>query len=160
MKYLHPGAKWSFRVGLLFVALVISGFLSSWIVAIRFASSIALSYIIVFAVLAILIEIYVGLAYINWKYEFGKTELRVEKGVIWKTYKSIPYSRVQNIDIKRGILARMLGFSTLNIQTAGYSAYGKGGGMMAEGYIPAVSVSEAEQVRKNLIKKIGKRSGL
>ena len=53
----------------------------------------------------------------------------------------------------------MLGFSSLMIQTAGYSSYGGRGGMaLAEGYIPAVSIDEAEKIREFLIRKISKKS--
>ena len=39
--------------------------------------------------------------------------------MIWKRYVTIPYDRIQNVDIYRGVLARLLGLSDLNIQTAG-----------------------------------------
>ena len=110
-------------------------------------------------------EIYARMAYNRWMYEFTPTELKIEKGIIWKNYKSIPYNRVQNVEIHRGILARIIGFSTLDIQTAGYSGgYHRGGrygGHMprAEGHIPAVSPEAAEKIREFLMKKIRKRSG-
>jgi uncharacterized membrane protein YdbT with pleckstrin-like domain len=104
-------------------------------------------------------EIYSKLAYKNWKYELTSNELKLERGIIWKKYSTIPFERVQNIDIKRGILARIIGFSTLNIQTAGYHYTGNSGAI-SEGYIPAVSVEEAEKIRDFLVKKIGKRQGL
>ena len=108
---------------------------------------------------AVLGEVYSRLAYKNWKYELTSHEIKLERGIIWKRYSAIPFERVQNIDIQRGILARMLGFSTLNIQTAGYHMPARGGGV-SEGYIPAVSVKDAEEIRDFLIKKIGKRQGL
>ena len=52
----------------------------------------------------------------------------------------------------------LLGFSSLNIQTAGYSGAGnRGRGILAEGHIPAVSVKRAEEIRSLLMKKIVKR---
>ena len=94
-------------------------------------------------------------AYRNWKYEFTHDSLKIEKGVIIKKYKSIPYERIQNVDITRGILARIAGFSTIDIQTAGYSAYAaKGGVGQSEGHLPAVSIEGAEQIREFLMKRI------
>ena len=69
---------------------------------------------------------------------------------------TIPYDRIQNVDIYRGILARLLGLSDLNIQTAGMSAiinrYGVSGGG-AEGRLPALSREVAEQLRDELIQR-------
>ena len=110
-------------------------------------------------VMILISELYSRLAYKNWKYELTSREVKLERGIIWKKYSAIPFERVQNIDIHRGILARMLSFSTLNIQTAGYHMASQGG-MVSEGYIPAVSIKEAEEIREFLIKQIGKRQGL
>ena len=107
----------------------------------------------------ILIEVYARLAYKFWKYEFTADQLRIERGIIWKRYSNIPYQRIQNVDITRGIIARLAGFSTVNLQTAGYSAVGNGARMSTEGYIPAVPTIEAEKIREFVIKKISKRKG-
>ena len=78
--------------------------------------------------------------------------------MIWKTYSNVPYERVQNVDIRRGIIARIFGFSSVNIQTAGYSGYVRGGyAYGSEGYIPALDMGEAERVRDFLMKRISKR---
>ena len=71
--------------------------------------------------------------------------------MILKKYISIPYERVQNVDIKRGVFARVFGYSQINIQTAGFSAMPG-----AEAMIPAVSVEEAEITRDFLMKKAKK----
>jgi membrane protein YdbS with pleckstrin-like domain len=93
------------------------------------------------------------LSYRFWKYEITEDAVRIERGVIWKKYISIPYERIQNVDIYRGVLARILGLSTLNIQTAGYSGAGRHGGIASEGNIPGISVDIAEQLRDDLIKR-------
>ena len=104
----------------------------------------------------IIAEIYAHLAYNNWLYEFTEDHLKKESGIIWKKYSNIPYERVQNVDISRGIIARMLGFSTVNVQTAGYS-YNPNGGVFSEGYIPGVNMQEAEKIREFLMSKITKK---
>ncbi len=168
MEKLHPGARWLFRVRAYVTLLFLVIFFSSWafgFVAVNALTTGSISFLIIpllsgLVLFIILSEVYSRLAYKFWKYELSSRELKIEKGIIFKVYKSIPYERVQNIDIHRGILARIIGFSTLNIQTAGYSYSGRRGGAFSEGYIPAVSVKDAEKIRTFLIKKIGKKQGL
>jgi membrane protein YdbS with pleckstrin-like domain len=101
-----------------------------------------------------------GLSYRFWQYELTENALRIEKGVIFKKYISIPYERIQNVDIYRGILARLLGLSDLQVQTAGYSGYGKHG-MMTEGRLPGLDTKVAEELRDKLVGKIkGTKQGL
>jgi membrane protein YdbS with pleckstrin-like domain len=170
MKQLHKGAKWVFRIRVYFSLFFLMIFLASFLIPIMISTSenftrdSFLSNLFVFFLSSVIIavvfgEVYAKLAYKNWKYELTSREVKLERGIIWKKYSAIPFERVQNIDIRRGILARMLGFSTLNIQTAGYHMVAQGG-VVSEGYIPAVSVKEAEDIREFLIKKIGSRQGL
>ena len=67
-------------------------------------------------------------------------------GIIYKKYVSIPYDRIQNVDIHRSLLARILGLSSLRIHTAGV-----GGMASAEGNLPGVSTEVAEQLREELL---------
>jgi putative membrane protein len=169
LKSLHPGAKWLFRVNgffrILFGVVFLSIFLFSFLIPLMGSnlenafSIFALVIIFAIIILFVFIEIYARLSYKFWKYEFTGEQLRIESGIIWKRYSNIPYQRIQNVDITRGIIARLCGFSTVNIQTAGYSAVGNGARMSTEGYIPAVSIEEAEKIREFVIKKIGKRKG-
>jgi len=166
LSMLHSGARWSFRLRAYFSMIFICILLSVWLVPILvgfFSITLPVSIIsglVSYLILTLVIgEIYARMAYNRWFYEFTSSNLKVEKGIIWKKYSNIPYERVQNVDIHRGIIARMLGFSSVMIQTAGYSAPVNGGyGVHTEGYIPAVSIKEAEKIREFLIKKIGKRS--
>ena len=171
MKQLHPGIKWSFRIGTYFAMLFLAMFFGWFILPVFvFISTLimgsnAIAGILVGVIVFILIylmaviviaEVYTKLAYKNWMYEFGEDNLKIEKGIIWKKYSNIPYERVQNVDITRGILARMLGFSTVNIQTAGYS-YSPNGVPRSEGHLPAVDMAEAEQIREFVMGKISKK---
>lgn len=97
----------------------------------------------------------------RWTYHFYRYELRddgfrKESGVIWKKYVTIPSDRIQNVDIYRGLIARILGLSDLHIQTAGangqesrYGSFETG----AEGRLPALSRQVAEQLRDELIRR-------
>lgn len=94
------------------------------------------------------------LSYRFYKYGLTSEGIKIEKGVIWKRYITIPYGRIQNVDIYRGPLARFLGLSDLQIQTAGYS-YGKS--RSTEGRLPGLSPKDAEALRDKLVKKIGSK---
>lgn len=54
-------------------------------------------------------------------YALGERELVVRKGLLTKTEKSVPYDKVTNVELKRGIWDRLLGLGTLQVHTAGYS---------------------------------------
>jgi len=166
MRHLHPGAKWLFRIGAYFFFFFLAIFLSFFLgfVALSLMGGTGILILIIFIIIFTIVasEIYARLAYKNWKYEFTPTNLKIERGIIWKRYSNVPYERVQNVDIHRGILARMFGFSSVLVQTAGYSGYyGRYGRGRPEGYLPAVGMEEAKRIRDFLMKKITKsRSGL
>jgi len=167
MDQLHPGAKWQFRVGGYFLFGMLGFFLGMWIivpvVGLLFGlSEFSGSSIITLTLLSIIgyiffviiaSEIYAQMSYNRWFYEFTHDGLRLERGIIWKRYSNVPYERIQNVDIQRGIIARMCGFSSLMIQTAGYSAQPH-----AEGYIPAIEMNHAEELRSFVMKKIKQTS--
>ncbi len=97
------------------------------------------------------------LSYKFYFYELTDDGFRKESGIIWKKYTTIPYDRIQNVDINRGVIARILGLSDLNIQTAGASggSYGAWGmvAVGAEGSVPGLAKETAEQLRDELIRK-------
>ena len=175
MESLHPGAKWLFRIRTYFTLMFFVIFFGIWggffvvgLVKVLAgdtvgAGTIALTVIgtllVVIIVAVVLGEVYARMAYNRWFYEFTPRGLKLERGVIWKKYSNIPYERIQNVDVQRGILARMLGFSTVNIQTAGFSGgYGRRGMPRSEGHIPAVSIEGAEKIREFVMKKITKNT--
>lgn len=119
--------------------------------------------LIVFYVLFVSVFSYIWarLSYKYYRYELTDLGFKKEYGVIWKKYVTIPYDRIQNVDIYRGLIARLLGLSDLKIQTAGMSmtagAYGGG----AEGRLPGLSPEVAEQLRDELIRRAqSKHQGL
>jgi len=161
---LHPGAKWQFRISvsiilLIFLIIIYSAFVLPFAISSVFLGGnqsplvyFVLIPIICLIVVIILSEIYARMSYNRWFYEFTPDNLKIEKGIVVKRYSNIPYSRIQNVDIRRGILARMLGYSSVIIQTAGYS-----GVSLAEGNLPAVSMEAAEKIREFVMKKIRRK---
>jgi len=161
---LHPGARWIFRIrsyiSLLLLLMILSSFLFPIIFDISGSKRLGEALICFFIYIILIIifgEIYARMAYNRWFYEFTPTSLKLERGIIWKRYSNIPYERVQNVDIRRGIIARLVGFSTVDIQTAGFH-YTGGGTPRSEGHIPAVSTRKAEEIREFLMKKISKNN--
>ncbi|KPJ55637.1 hypothetical protein AMJ49_06655, partial [Parcubacteria bacterium DG_74_2] len=69
--------------------------------------------------------------------------------------------RIQNIDIHRGVFARLLGLSDLRIQTAGFGGMHGKWGSSAEGNLPGIERNKAEELREQLIKRVkGTKQGL
>ncbi len=161
MQQLNPKAVWLFFISsvtrwiipLLFLGVFLGGLAATESTTEGF--SIPLWFKIIFPlVVLILLYVWARLSYHFYRYELSSNGLRTERGVIYKKYVTIPYERIQNVDIHRGILARILGLSDLQIQTAGVSAsvsrYGAMG-IHAEGRLPGLDHQIAEQMRDDLI---------
>ncbi len=168
MNQLHSGARWLFRLKAYWILILIGLIFSIWffkfIIGLKLIESVGsiLIVVLIFYILFILIfgEIFARMSYNRWFYEFTKEGLKLERGIIWKRYSNVPYERIQNVDVHRGIIARIVGFSTIEIQTAGYSAYYRGRSMHSEGHIPAIGINEAEEIRNFVLKHIShKRNG-
>ena len=110
------------------------------------------------ALFLILLYVWARLAYCFYGYELREDGFRKEYGVIYKRYVTIPYDRIQNVDILRGIWARILGLSDLQIQTAGISGVGPYGAA-TEGRLPGLSFEEAERLRDELIRRAKNSKG-
>jgi putative membrane protein len=134
MKQLDPKAVWLFFISFVMRSLIPILFLSSY-GAVYFSdigagpdsggefSFAFLNWLwIIIPVFLVFCFVWAKLTYRYYRYELTDAGFRKELGVIYKKYVTIPYDRIQNVDIYRGILARILGLSDLNIQTAGMSA--------------------------------------
>jgi membrane protein YdbS with pleckstrin-like domain len=82
----------------------------------------------------------------NYSYQLDEKTIKIESGIIRKKMISIPYSRIQDLSIRRGPLARLLGLSRLEIQTAGGSF-----GAVAEAKIDGLDTKSAEVLRTKLM---------
>ncbi len=169
MKQLHPRAVWLFFVSIFLRWFFVFLFLGIWIVGllseqdVYFNVGLYVAELIIFAfITCILIYIWARLSYHFYKYELIKEGFRKESGVIYKKYVTIPYNRIQNVDIYRGIWARILGLSDLEIQTAGSSARVSRyriSGTGAEGKLPGLLHKDAEKLRDELIKRARESNG-
>ena len=160
MKQLHPKAIWLFFFNsvsswffVLGIPLALFIFFTSF-TSFEFLSSL---WLIIPALLA-LFFILAKLRYHFYRYELTETAFKKEHGIIWKKYVSIPYVRIQNVDIYRGLIARLLGLSDIQIQTAGGITAGSYGAF-AEGRLPGLSKEEGEKLREDLIQRVPRAKG-
>lgn len=91
------------------------------------------------------------LSYYFYRYEMADTGFRKESGILFKRYVTIPYERIQNININRNPVERVLGLSSVHIFTAGTASFGGGVSLSAEGRLPGVSRKTAEMLRDQLV---------
>lgn len=59
--------------------------------------------------------------YRSISYELKDDEIVVNKGIITRSVKVVPYRTVTNLHLVRGPIDRILGIGTLRVETAGYS---------------------------------------
>ncbi len=76
---------------------------------------------------------YHHMEYMSFTYELGEKELFIRQGIFTRDTVVIPYERIQNINTRRTVLERFLGFASLLIDTAGTNP------SAAEGLLPGVS---------------------
>ncbi len=95
----------------------------------------------VFITIIVLTYLY-NTAYIkNFSYKISEDHLVIKHGVLTKIVATIPYSRIQNINIVNGVFDRIFKTFTVKIETAGSSAAAKSaqkGIVRPEGYIPGL----------------------
>ena len=85
------------------------------------------------------------LTFYYFKFELLDSKISIQQGIIFKNLSYIPYAHIQNIEINRGVLDRILGLSVLMLHTAGV-----GGVPIAEGIIPGIEKERAETLIKEI----------
>jgi putative membrane protein len=80
------------------------------------------------------------LAWMRFRYHIGEHDIRIEKGILSRTARSIPYERIQDVSIEQKPLARIMGLGEVKFET--------GGGKGDDAKLSFVSVGEAERLRE------------
>ena len=97
----------------------------------------------IFFIILLICRIWAGLYWKNYGFELQQDRIIIKRGVIGRRTANIPYERIQNVNEWRGILDRIFGLYTLQIETAGGIQMGGGGygAMMslAEGNIQGIT---------------------
>lgn len=99
------------------------------------------------APLAVFIVMLVIIAFIPRRvraigYQLRDDDLLFRRGLLFQRFVSVPYGRMQLVDITRGPLSRALGLSDLRFVTAAASS-----GVI----IPGLTVADAEELRDHLV---------
>ena len=79
------------------------------------------------------------LAWSRFRYGVGARDIVIESGILNRNRRSIPFDRVQDVDIERALLARLFGLAKVRIET--------GAGGKDEGVLDSVTVAEADRLR-------------
>lgn len=79
------------------------------------------------------------LAWLRFHYFVGEHDIRVEKGILNRTARSIPYARIQDVSIEQKPLARMMGLGEVKFET--------GGGDGDDAKLSFVTLEEANRLR-------------
>lgn len=92
---------------------------------------------------ALFVFVAAGLA-LYWRrfeYRVGETEIRIDSGIFSRTHRSIPFDRVQDVDITQGPVARLLGLAQVKFETGGSAG-------QEEGVLQAISLERAQELRQ------------
>ena len=78
----------------------------------------------------------------RFEYRVGSDEIRIDSGIFSRTHRSIPFDRIQDVDISQGPVARLLGVAKVKFETGGSAGAGQD-----EGILHAIRLERAEQLR-------------
>jgi putative membrane protein len=85
------------------------------------------------------------LEWLRRTYELEGGALRLEEGVLARKLRAVPFDRIQQVELVRKPLHRLLGVASLRVETAG-------GGTSAEVDLDVVTLEEARALRASLLR--------
>lgn len=81
-----------------------------------------------------------------WQFRVGEGALHLRHGVLTRRESTIPYHRVQHIDLEAGPLERRMGLTSLILRTASASS---------DSVVPGIDATEAETLRARILALVG-----
>ncbi len=84
------------------------------------------------------------ISYVVVRFGIVNGTLLVRRGGIWRQERTIPLERIQNVRITQGLLERVLGIATLQVETASGSG--------VEASLKSLSVADAEIIKQELLR--------
>ena len=120
---------------------------------------------LVFITISVLNYLYNAAYTKNFHYKISEDHIVIKHGVFTKIVATIPYSRIQNINIVNGVFDRIFKIFTVKIETAGSSgvvASAQKGRIRPEGYIPGLKNPEIieKKIKEMMAKYSAVPSGL
>ena len=95
--------------------------------------------------LGAILLVMVGGVFLYWRrfeYRVGSNEIRIDSGILNRTHRSIPFDRIQDVDISQGPVARLLGLARVKFETGGSA-----GAKEDDGALAAIALARAETLR-------------
>jgi hypothetical protein len=137
------------KVYYIYAIIIVAVSCFSWSIPLIFFTDLWISlYINIPIVLVlILILIWIPKYYNSISYKIDDEDLEYNRGVWFKNTGIVPYSKITNIDISQGPVARHYGFASLKIHTAGYSA-------QSRSEIKLSGIIEYEKLKKLIMDKV------
>lgn len=87
-----------------------------------------------------------ALSYRYWSWAVHDDAIEITHGVVYRHQSVVPHHRIQQIDIERGPLERMLGLATLILRSAAATT---------DARIPGIPVARSDAVRHALLDRVG-----
>lgn len=143
-------AVWSFylsyisKTGLLLLLFLVGSFFDPLLFGL-----LLISYVMILYITA-------AIVHRNYYFEVNSSSFRKEYGVLHKIDVTIPFNRIQNVNITRSLSDRILGLSRIDIESAGSSSTTKrntagGSNTKSEGHLPGVTLHQAKEIHDLLI---------
>ena len=110
---------------------------------------IAVIFLILFIVLKYVYEVFYMKYYF---YDATKTELVIKKGVFSRNEITLPFNRIQDIYIDQDILDRIFGLYDVHVSSATIAS-------AFLSHIDGVNKANSEELKKFLLKKVGRKNG-
>lgn len=94
----------------------------------------------------LLVRWWTALVWRAWQFRIGDGALHLRHGVLTRRQSTIPYHRVQHIDLEAGPLERRMGLTSLILRTASASS---------DSTVPGIDAAEAEALRARILTLVG-----
>lgn len=150
-RHLSPAAKWLFFINYigvtsLLLPLFAIGIYYQPLVVIPFAAYLIMTYAIA------------SLVYNHFYFAVEEEGFRIDYGIIHKRHITIPFRQIQNVNITRTLIDRLLSIGKLEIESAGSSYIKKrdvvgGTRSKAEGFLPGLTMKDAEHLHDLILQK-------
>lgn len=87
-----------------------------------------------------------SLVWRSWQFRVGEGALHLRHGVLTRRQSTIPYHRVQHIDLEAGPLERRMGLTSLILRTASAST---------DSTVPGIDAVQADALRARILALVG-----
>ena len=99
----------------------------------------------VLAIVLLILAANIGIAYYEWRvtrYRIGASDVRVEKGMVSRAARSVPYERIQDVSLEQALIPRLLGLVEVRFET--------GAGGKDELRLAYVRMPQGERMRRTV----------